>query len=473
VAGIVGFDCDGRQDQVVKMLERITHRGAAGSKVIETQRATLGAVWPDAQVVPTSPTLQRQAAWDGDRPPLPDPAVLEKERKPFALAAATPGGLFLARDPVGVRPLYYGRTGDGALCFASEVKALLEVTKEIREFPPGCWYDGRGAVQAFSELNQRAPMKQDTGHIASELRLRLEQAVCRRVDGDVMGCWLSGGLDSSTMAALAQPHVRELHTFSVGLPGAPDLEFARRVSDFLGSEHHEVLCTLGEIVAVLPEVIYHLESFDALLVRSSVTNYLVARRASDYVGSVFSGEGADELFAGYAYLATVEPHQLSAELVDIVRRLHNTALQRVDRTASAHGLVAYVPFLDPDVVQHALHIPSRLKLRQEEGATEKWILRRALDALLPSEVLWRRKKKFWQGAGVGDLLAQYAEKQITDDQFVRERTLPNDWMLNTKEELVYYRLFRDHFGDVADLSWMGRTKGSPIQAAKGKEVLGE
>ena len=158
--------------------------------------------------------------------------------------------------------------------------------------------------------------------------------------------------------------------------------------------------------------------------------------------------------------------------MDIVRRLHNTALQRVDRTASAHGLVAYVPFLDPDVVQHALHIPSRLKLRQEEGATEKWILRRALDALLPSEVLWRRKAKFWQGAGVGDLLAQYAEKQITDDQFVRERTLPNGWVLNTKEELVYYRLFQDQFGEVADLSWMGRTKGSPMQVCE-RKVLDE
>lgn len=466
MAGIVGIDCDGKQDQVVKMLERIMHRGPAGSKVIETRRATLGAVWPDVQVVPTSPTLQQQAAWDGDSPPIPDPAALGRKRKPFALAAATPDGLFLARDPLGVRPLYYGRTDDGVVCFASEVKALLEVTGEVREFPPGCWYDSREGVQTFSELDCCSSLERDVGQIAAELRLRLEQAVCRRVDGDVMGCWLSGGLDSSTMAALAQPHVRELHTFSVGFPGAPDLEFARRVADFLGSEHHEVFCTLDEIVAVLPEVIYHLESFDALLVRSSVTNYLVARRASDYVGSVFSGEGADELFAGYAYLATVEPHQLSAELVDIVRRLHNTALQRVDRTASAHGLVAYVPFLDPDVVQYALHIPSRLKLRQEEGATEKWILRRALDALLPSEVLWRRKEKFWQGAGVGDLLARYAEKRITDDQFVRERTLPNGWVLNTKEELVYYRLFRDHFGEVADLSWMGRTKGSPIQACE-------
>jgi asparagine synthase (glutamine-hydrolysing) len=243
--------------------------------------------------------------------------------------------------------------------------------------------------------------------------------------------------------------------------GAPDLEFARRVARFLDSEHHEVHVTLDDILAALPEVIYHLESFDALLVRSSVTNYLVAQRSADYVGSVFSGEGADELFAGYAYLGDVESNQIPDELVDITRRLHNTALQRVDRSASAHGLVAHVPFLDPDVVEYAMRIPARLKLVHEKKVVEKWILRQALTDALPSEVLWRRKAKFWQGAGVGDLLAQYADERITDDEFRRERTLPNRWVLNTKEELMYYRVFKAQFGELSDLSWMGRTKSAP------------
>jgi asparagine synthase (glutamine-hydrolysing) len=461
MAGIVGIGADGKQEQVGRMLERLTHRGKAGAKVVEGHGATLGAVWPEAQVAVTSPTLRRCAAWDGDSPPLPEPAALARERVPFALAAATSAGLFLARDPLGISPLYYGQTDDGSLCCASEVKALLEVTELVNEFPPGTWYDGQDDFKVYYEMDNRPVLSQDASEIAAELRLRLEQAVCRRIDSDVMGSWLSGGLDSSTLVALARPHVTKLHTFAAGLSGAPDLAFSRQVADFLDTEHHEVVVNLDDLLAVLPDVIYHLESFDALLVRSSITNYLATQRAAEYVASVFSGEGADELFGGYAYLKELEPNQLSSELIDITERLHNTALQRVDRSASAYGMVAHVAFLDPEVVDYAMRIPTWFKLRREGEMVEKWILRQALADALPDEVLWRRKAKFWQGAGVGDVLTQYAEEQITDEEFGRERILPNGWRLNTKEELMYYRIFREHFGELSNLSWMGRTKGAP------------
>jgi len=379
------------------------------------------------------------------------------------MAAATADGVFLARDPLGVRPLYVGWTDGGALCFASEVKALLEVTRAVREFPPGAWYDDREGFQRFSETKPQPALDQETDEIASNLRLRLEQAVCRRINGDVMGSWLSGGLDSSAMVALARPHVRELHTFAAGLPGAPDLAFAQMVADFAETTHHQIVVTLDELLAVLPQVIYHLESFDALLVRSSITNYLVGKAAADYVGSVFSGEGADELFGGYAYLKDLAPDQLEDELLDITSRLSNTALQRVDRSASAHGLVAHVAFLDPDVSEYAFRIPTDLKLRREKEVVEKWILRLALADALPEEIVWRRKAKFWQGAGVGDVLAQYAGEHISDDEFLRQRALPNGWALDTKEELMYYYIFQEHFGELGDLEWMGRTKGAPRQ----------
>jgi asparagine synthase (glutamine-hydrolysing) len=311
--------------------------------------------------------------------------------------------VFLARDLLGISPLYYGRTDDGALCFASEVKALLEVTHDVREFPPGTCYDGQDGFKTFSEVDLRPTLKQDASQIASGLRLRLEQSVCRQIDGPVMGCWLSGGLDSSAMVALARPHVPKLHTFAVGLPGAPDLAFARKVADSLDTEHDEVLVSLDELLAVLPDVIYHLESFDALLVRSTLTNYLVTRYAADYVGSVFSGEGADELFGGYAYLKELEPDQLPDELLDLIRRLHSLALQRVDRSASAHGLTVHIPFLDLDVADYAMRIPPQFKVWRKDEVIEKWILRQALADALPDEVLSQVLARRWRGRSAGSI----------------------------------------------------------------------
>jgi len=445
MSGIAGIAGAGRQAEVERMLEKIGHRGPAGRRIVEVDGATLGIVWTKIQADAARVLGEEQTAQDstGDGH--------------FARAQVTDRGVVLARDPLGVAPLYFGRTADGALCFASEVKALLEVTRTVHEVPPGHYYDGTQMTSYFT-LHKQPPLDESPEHIARELRRLLATSVEKCIQDDVMGSWLSGGLDSSTIAALARPHVRVLHTFAAGLSGAPDLEHARVVASFIGSHHHEVIVTLDEMLTVLPQVIYHLESFDALLVRSSITNYLVAKAASDYVPAVFSGEGGDELFAGYEYLKSLDPGLLADELIDITGRLHNTALQRVDRSASAHGIVAHVPFTDPAVVDYALRIPTEYKLRD---GIEKWILRRAMEGALPEPVLKRTKAKFWEGAGVGDRLAQYADERIGDDEFLRERTLPNGWLLNSKEELMYYRLFREHFGDLDDLSWVGRTKGAP------------
>ncbi|MDI6808565.1 MAG: asparagine synthase-related protein [Candidatus Eisenbacteria bacterium] len=448
MAGIAGIAEAGRTGDVTKMLEKIEHRGRAGRLVVEIEQATLGVAFNDRNA--TALALEQNTVRD------------YAGKWHFAEAKVSDEKVLLSRDPVGVAPLYYGRTGSGAVCFASEVKAILTATDDVRILPPGCSYDG---IQMKTDYfpDKQPLLREKPEVVAKELRRKLTASVERCIAGQEVGAWLSGGLDSSTMAALARPFVKKLHTFSAGLAGAPDLEYAREVADFLEANHHEARTSMNQMLQLLPEVIYHLESFDALLVRSSVANYLAGKAAAEYVTDVLSGEGGDEMFAGYEYLKTLQPDKLADELIDITARLHNTALQRVDRCASAHGVVAHVPFLDPDVVEYVLRIPVEFKIH---GGVEKWILRRALDDALPQKILQRRKAKFWEGAGIGELLAQHADGKISDADFGQERILPNGWTINTKEELMYYRIFRERFGELGDLSWMGRTKGAPSAATE-------
>ncbi|MBN1305902.1 MAG: hypothetical protein JXA13_15815 [Anaerolineales bacterium] len=464
MAGIAGIAQGGRQKEVNRMFQKINHRGSTQEKLIEKGGITMEAAWTEAQSLRPIPVqLKENAVWDGTSTPHPYPASLREHKEPFAVAAMSSKGIFLARDLLGVKPLYYGNTENGVFCFASEVKALLEVTEDINEFPPGSWYTPEEGFKSFARLEKRKILKKDTKEIASELRLKLEDAICRRITSDVMGSWLSGGLDSSAIAALARPHVSTLHTFVSGVEGAPDIEYAQKMAQHLDTVHHELIVDTEDLLKALPEAIYHLESFDALLVRSSITNFLTARMVSEYVDAVFSGEGGDELFAGYDYIKTLPSDKIPDELVDIIGRLHNTAMQRVDRSANAHAVVPFVPFADMDVVRYALEIPPEQKLfRDGNQPIEKWILRKAVEDDLPDSVLWRTKAKFWQGAGVKEKLADHAEQTISDTEFINERKLPNDWKLNSKEELLYYRIFKEHFGQLENLEWMGRTKGAPV-----------
>jgi asparagine synthase (glutamine-hydrolysing) len=422
---------------VERMLKRMQHRERGVVRIQAGSETTLGVIRSDGLL------------------PATDNGMVEDRisNQHYALAGQANGRPLLERDALGVVPLYCGWLEDGALCFASEVKGLLEATGYVHELPPGCRYNGE-TLERFFSLTRQGPLTEAPERIAAELRFRLEKAVAKRIHSDEIGCYLSGGLDSSVMAALARPHVGRLRTVAAGVAGAPDLEYAREVADFIKSDHHEVIVTLEDMLRVLPDVIWHLESFDQLLVRSSIMQYFASQYIRQYVAEAFSGEGGDELFAGYAYLKNLPRTRLDAELIDITNRLHNTALQRVDRCSAAFGLRAHVCFLDPDVVEYAVKIPIDLKLRE---GVEKWIVRQAASDILPHRILNRTKAKFWEGAGVQDLLAEHAESVISDADFASERTLPNGWGLGGKEELLYYRIFHERLGPIANLDWMGRT----------------
>lgn len=446
MAGIAGIAKKDAVRSVSEMLDKMHHRGRAGRLVFETGGVTLGVVWNESEsaIVKSELALNRVGYNNG-------PGHL-------ARAEVHKGTLHMYRDELGVAPLYYGRDGQGNICFSSEVKALLPLTPAITELPPGKNFDGYKLISYF-KLNPGPLSDENPDVMARRLRRHLDEAVDVCIRSENIGSWLSGGLDSSTICALAAAHLKKLKTFAAGLKGAPDLEFAREVAHHVRAEHHEVIITEDAMIRSLPKVIYHLESFDALLVRSSITNFLVAERASDHVSQVFSGEGGDELFAGYEYLKSIPETDIEAELVKITCNLHNTALQRVDRSASAHGTIAHVIFANPDVVRFAFTIPVRYKIKNN---IEKWILRRAMKGALPDRIIDRPKVKFWEGAGVKDIISVYADKQIKDSAFQKERRLPNGWIINTKEELLYYRIFKDHFGKDINLSWMGRTERSPV-----------
>lgn len=482
MAGIVGLAKPNQWDIIAVSLDKINHRGKGCYTKVNGASATLGEIHPGPMGMWLGRTPGCKSVCDGaiynwrslDEDALDvnqalhnayersGPEFVKEIDGSFALAIAGDDGLFIARDTMGVCPLYYG-ISDGAVCFASEVKAMLGWAEEIHEFPPGYYYHPRQGMTRYSEFTAQEPMELHPAEAAAKLRLRLEEAVakCIRLHGEV-GSWLSGGVDSSALAALASLQLGKIKTFSVGTEGAPDLKNARIVAKAIDSEHHELIMTADKMLELLPEVIYHLESFDALLVRSSITNYFVAKLASEHTDAVFSGEGGDELFAGYSYLKSVDSSELNDELVDIANRLHNTALQRVDRCASAHGLQAHIPFLDGDLRDYAAMIPVDYKLCRSEGMVEKWLLRRAVETILPDSVVNRPKAKFWEGAGVMDLIKHHADDMISDSEFTKEHILPDGSKLNSKEELLYYRIFREHFGELGDLSFVGRTKGAPV-----------
>lgn len=447
MSGIAGIAAGGKGAEVNGMLQKMAHRGREGSQVIEWPSATLGLAWTKAQAA-TAGSLADGLAED------------RASDSRFASAQVAGDGLMLHRDPLGVAPLYYGRTSEGDLCFASEVKALLPLTSHVIEFPAGYSYLA-GQFSRYFQLRTTPPVDGQPHQIAAFLRQRLHAAVDRRMlaPGITAGVWLSGGLDSSAVAALARPLVPALHTFTVGLADAPDIKYARAVAAALKTEHHEILVRRQDLEAVLVQVIYHLESFDVRVVRSGLVNWLAGRAAAEYVAAVLSGEGVDEIFAGYPYLDDYGYDDLPAELLSLVGTIHNTSLQRADRCAAAHGLVAYVPFSAGPVVDYALRIPVGFKRRR---GVRKWILREALADCVPERVLTRKQARSFEGAGTGSMMAELAEQQVSDADLRQERVLHNGWVLQNKEEVLYYRIFREHFGVLEELSWMGRSKGASL-----------
>jgi asparagine synthase (glutamine-hydrolysing) len=385
----------------------------------------------------------------------------------FAFALYDEQRFMLARDPIGIKPLYYGYK-DGHFYFSSELGAMsLSGVPEVHEFPPGHYYTPRdGFVQYYKVPRPRDFAITDADHAADLIRSTLNQAVKKRLLSDKeihVGSFCSGGLDSSLIAALAAKEIPNLHTFAVGMRDdrgqeSDDLIAGRKAAEHIGSTHHEYVITEDEYYAVLPTVIQKLETYDPSLVRCAVPCYFTCKLAAQYVTVVLTGEGADEAFAGYHYMKRFAPDQVNAESRRLIQGVHNINLQRADRMGMLFSLELRVPFFDTAMIDLGMRVSPDLKIAEVDGAKiEKWILRKSFDStgILPREILWRTKVQYTQGAGCEDLGERLAEKSLSDGDVQRIKDRHPEAVINSKEAAYYFQIFRQYHPQDSVLSSIG------------------
>ena len=383
----------------------------------------------------------------------------------FALVLKDGDDYVVARDPYGVRPLYYARTENGSYVFGSERKSLAYA--DVLEFPPGqVWVLRSGSEQRL--VYHTVPWVKGVVGTASgwadAVRVSLEAAVHKRLLAErPVAALLSGGLDSSLIAALVQrsmkPQGRCLETFSIGMAGSTDLRFARYVADWIGSKHHEIVVTADEMFAAIPSVIKAIESYDITTVRASVGNWMVARavRSQSDCKVVFNGDGSDEVWGSYLYMGRAPTGAaFERESERLLEEIHQYDVLRSDRCVAAHGLEARTPFLDKQFVAVARSAPTGLRrwvaTRLPEGAkVEKQLLRDAFaqTGILPGEVLWRKKEAFSDGVS-GTERSWFEE--------IQSRILvPADWEAQaarwtprplTAEAYWYRSLYEESYGSL-------------------------
>ena len=383
----------------------------------------------------------------------------------FAVYDSKNDSYLIARDHMGIIPLYIGWDKNGTFYVASELKALEGTCNKIEVFPPGHYLwskDGQITKWYQKDWMEYEAVKENETSI-NELREALESAVHRQLMSDVpYGVLLSGGLDSSITSAIAKKYAQkriesgdtkeawwpQLHSFSIGLKGSPDLAAAQVVSDHIGTIHHEVTFTIQEGLDAIRDVIYHLETYDITTVRASTPMYLLARVIKSMgIKMVLSGEGADEIFGGYLYFHKApNAEELHKETVRKLDKLYQYDCLRANKSLAAWGIEGRVPFLDKEFLDVAMRINPKDKMINGERM-EKWVLRKAFESYLPPSVAWRQKEQFSDGVGYNwiDTLKELVESSVSDNQMQQAKHRFPVQTPRTKEEFYYRSIFEQHF----------------------------
>lgn len=384
----------------------------------------------------------------------------------FALYDANEDAYLIARDHMGVMPLYMGWDQYGTFYVASELKALEGVCNRIEIFPPGHYLYSKNGLEPQKwyarEWMDYENVKDNSSSI-DELRDALEAAVHRQLMSDVpYGVLLSGGLDSSITSAVAKKYAEKriesddqesawwprLHSFAVGLEGSPDLAAARKVAGHLGTVHHEILFTIQEGLDAIRDVIYHLETYDVTTIRASTPMYLMARVIKSMgIKMVLSGEGSDEIFGGYLYFHKApNAREFHEETVRKLDKLYLYDCLRANKSLAAWGIEGRVPFLDKEFMDVAMRLNPADKMIGK-GKMEKWILRKAFEDYLPESVTWRQKEQFSDGVGYSwiDTLKELVSKEVTDEMIANAHHRFPLQPPRNKEEYYYRSIFAEHF----------------------------
>lgn len=377
----------------------------------------------------------------------------------FAFVVINGDDYIAGRDPMGVKPLYYGLDERGRIYFASEMKPIADQCQTFSTFPPGHFYTEKtGFVKYYN------PVYEDHTKAVQELDLALirealTEATRKRLMSDVpIGVLLSGGLDSSLTSSIASRLLAEsgkkLHSFSIGLDEkAPDAAAARKVAEFLGTEHHEIHFSIEQGIEILDKLIWHLETYDVTSVRASTPMYFLSKAIAEKgIKVVLSGEGADEIFGGYLYFRNApSTEEFQKETIERVQKLFTADLLRADKSTMAHGLEARVPFLDKAFLEMSMQIKPEEKQPKTYDGIEKYILRKAFDTpeqpYLPKEVLWRQKEQFSDGVGYNwiDQLIEYCTMQVTDAQLEAAAEIFPYNTPTTKEAYYYRSIFHKYY----------------------------
>ncbi len=384
----------------------------------------------------------------------------------FALYDTEKDAYFISRDHMGIIPLYMGWDQHGTFYVGSELKALEGVCSKIELFPPGHYLSSRDTapVRWYSRDWMEYDAVKDNETSIEELHDALAASVKRQLMSDVpYGVLLSGGLDSSITSAIAKLYSEkrvesgdeqaawwpQLHSFSIGLKGSPDLAAAQVVADHIGTVHHPIEFTIQEGLDAIRDVIYHLETYDITTIRASTPMYLMARVIKSMgVKMVLSGEGADEIFGGYLYFHKApSPRDFHEETVRKLDKLHMYDCLRANKSLAAWGIEGRVPFLDKEFMDVAMRLNPKDKMITTEQPMEKWVLRKAFEKYLPESVAWRQKEQFSDGVGYSwiDTLKEVVDQAVTNAQMENAH---HRFPLHTpqnKEEFYYRSIFEKHF----------------------------